>query len=92
MSGRTPGRPAKDDAERRREEKLEHKKDIDRIEVERFFSLAKRRSGAGLIRTKLSETTLASIALSVLVANLLQPLSRSLGGVLSQQHSIQVCT
>lgn len=70
MSGRTPGRPAKDDAERRREEKLEHKKDIDRIEVERFFSLAKRRSGAGLIRTKLSETTLASIALSVLVANL----------------------
>ena len=42
----------------------------DRIEVERFFSVAKRCCGAGLIVTRLSTTTLASIALSVFIANL----------------------
>ena len=42
----------------------------DRIEVERFFSLDKHCYGAGLIMTKLPETTLSSIAMSVLVGNL----------------------
>ena len=42
----------------------------DRIEVERFFSTDKRYCGAGLIVTKLADTTLASIALSLFVANL----------------------
>ena len=42
----------------------------DRIEVERSFSLSKRCYGMGLIRTKLEETTLTSIALSVFVMNL----------------------
>ncbi len=42
----------------------------DRIEVERRFSLAKRYYGLGMIRTKLKETQLISIALSVFVANL----------------------
>ena len=42
----------------------------DRIEVERFFSLDKRCSGAGLIMTRLSDTTPSSIALSVFVTNL----------------------
>ena len=41
-----------------------------RIEVERFISVEKRCNGAGLIMTKLAETTLASIALSVFVTNL----------------------
>ena len=41
-----------------------------RNEVERFFSREKRTCGAALIVTKLACTTLASIALSVLVANL----------------------
>ena len=67
MSGRAPGRPAKDDVEER---KAEHKNDVDRNEIERFFSREKRTCGAALITTKLSETTLGSIALSVLVANL----------------------
>lgn len=48
----------------------EKKDNVDRIEVERFFSVSKRCSGAGLIVTKLEETTLHSIALSVLVANM----------------------
>ncbi len=49
---------------------LRRRSDADRIEVERFFSVEKRCCGAGLIMTKLSKTTLGSIALSVLVANL----------------------
>jgi len=70
MSGRKSGRPPKDDKERRTAEKNERKNDIDRIEVERFFSVSKRNCGAGLIMTKLSQTTLGSVALTILVANL----------------------
>lgn len=67
MSGRAPGRPGKDAME---EKKAEHRDDVACNEVERFFSRGKRTCGAALIMTKLSETTLAAIALSVLVANL----------------------
>ena len=70
MSGRKPGRPPEDDNKRRKAERAERKNDVDRIEVERFFSHDKRCFGAGLIMTKLSGTTLGSIALAVLVANL----------------------
>lgn len=73
MSGRRPGRPSNDGKERRKVERIERKNDIDRIEVERFFSREKRCFGAGLIMTKLSATTLGSIALAVLVANLFGP-------------------
>ena len=67
MSGRGPGRPAKADKAKARQEARD---ETDRIEVERFFSREKRTCGAGLIVTRLKETTLASIALSVFVANL----------------------
>ena len=70
MSGRKQGRPPKDARERREAERKDRRNDADRIEVERFFSVAKRCCGAGLIMTKLSKTTLGGIALSVLVANL----------------------
>ena len=70
MQKRKPGRKPKDAKERRKLEKKERRNDADRIEVERFFSVEKRCCGAGLIMTKLSKTTLGSIALSVLVANL----------------------
>lgn len=70
MADRKSGHPATDAKTRRKTERQERKNDADRIEVERFFSVNKRCCGAGLIMTKLSETTLASIALSVLVANL----------------------
>lgn len=42
----------------------------DRIEVERYFSRSKRCYGLGCIVTKLEETLLTSIALSVFVSNL----------------------
>lgn len=73
MSGRKPGKTVENDKEQREAEQAERKNDIDRIEVERFFSREKRCFGAGLIMTKLSETILSSIALAVLVANLFGP-------------------
>lgn len=68
ISTRKPGRPTKE----KNHIKQQKRDQKDRIEVERFFSLDKRCFGAGLIVTKLSETTLASIALSVFVANLFE--------------------
>ena len=67
MSGRKAGRPARSD---KAEERELRRDDRDRNEVERFFSREKDSCGAALIVTRLAETTLASIALSVLVANL----------------------
>jgi len=42
---------------------------VDRIEVERKFSLAKRKFGPGLIRTKLEDTTKSSILLAIIAMN-----------------------
>lgn len=67
MSGPRLRRPPKEKQKTPREE---YQDNVDRIEVERFFSLDKRCYGAGLIMTKLPETTLPSIAMSVLVGNL----------------------
>lgn len=67
MSGPRLGRPPK---EKQKTTKEEYQDNVDRIEVERFFSLDKHCYGAGLIMTKLPETTLSSIAMSVLVGNL----------------------
>ena len=68
MSGPKLGRPKKEG--KPKTTKAEYKDNADRIEVERFFSAEKRVSGGGLIMVKLEETTLAAIALSVLVTNL----------------------
>lgn len=61
------GRPADGEDKASRNSRQDEK---DRIEVERFFSLDKRCNVAGLIMTKLSDTTLNTIALTVLVTNL----------------------
>ena len=52
------------------EKKQAYQDNTDRIEIERTFSLSKRCYGMGLIVTKLKETQLTSIALSVFVTNL----------------------
>ena len=67
ISGPKLGRPANGRPRATKDEKQDEK---DRIEVERFFSLDKRCNGAGLIMTRLSDTTLNTIALTVLVTNL----------------------
>ena len=65
LSGPPLGRPGKDDSDR----KQVYLDSVDRIEVERDFSLAKRCYGLGLIRTKLDATTRSSIALSIIAMN-----------------------
>lgn len=66
MSGPALGRPKKDNAE---DKKRSYQDSVDRIEVERGFSLAKRCYGLGLIWTKLDTTTRSSIAMSIIAMN-----------------------
>lgn len=66
ISGPPLGRPRKDPTI---DKKREYTDTVDRIEVERRFSLAKRCYGLGLIRTKLDTTTRSSIALSIIAMN-----------------------
>lgn len=67
LSGPKLGRPT---AETKVDKKAEYQDNVDRIEVEREFSLEKRCYGLGRIDEKTMETQLSSIALSVFVANL----------------------
>ena len=67
LSGPALGRPKKDPSKDR---KTEYTDAVDRIEVEREFSLAKRCYGLGLIRTKLDTTTRSSIVLSIIAMNI----------------------
>ena len=67
LSGPALGRPKKDDI---RDKKRDYQDECERVEVERRFSLAKRKCGMGLIVTKLEETIAHSIAMSVVVLNL----------------------
>ncbi len=74
ISGPKLGRPnANEDPAQK---KIEYQDNTDRIEVERSFSLSKRCYGLGLIRTKLEETTLGAIGLSIFVTNLFKLLDR----------------
>ena len=68
LSGPKLGRP--NPVTNKTDKKLEYQDNIDRIEVEREFSTEKRCYGLGRIVTRLKETQLTSIALSVFVANL----------------------
>lgn len=67
ISGPKLGRPG---VRTKADKKQEYQDNSDRIEVERTFSLSKRCYGMGCIVTKLEETQLTSIALSVFVTNL----------------------
>lgn len=67
LSGPTLGRPKKDEVRNKTQDFLD---ECERVEVERRFSLAKRKCGLGLIRTKLRQTIAHSVAMSILVLNL----------------------
>ena len=75
ISGPKLGRPSETT---KSEKKVEYQDNVDRIEAERVFSLSKRCYGLGLIRTRLEETTLTSVALSVFVTNLFKVQSQVL--------------
>jgi hypothetical protein len=70
ISGPKLGRPAKDTATVRKERKTTSQDNTDRIEIERYFSTAKRRNGMGIINKKREDTSLSTIAMSVMVTNI----------------------
>lgn len=76
LSGPKLGRPNKLTA--KSDKKIEYQDNTDRIEVERKFSLTKRCYGMGKIMTRLEDTQLTSIALSVFVANIVRMQQRIL--------------
>lgn len=67
LSGPALGRPKKDES---RNHAQDYKDECERVEVERKFSLAKRKCGIGLVTAKLQETAAHVLAMSVLVLNL----------------------
>ena len=67
LSGPALGRPRKGEIRDKAQNYLD---ECERVEVERRFSLAKRKCGMGLVTAKLQETAAHVIAMSVLVLNL----------------------
>lgn len=79
LSGPKLGRPNRGTA--KTDKQIEYQDNTDRIEVERRFSLTKRCYGMGKIVTKLKDTQLTSIALSVFVANIVRMQQRILSAL-----------
>ena len=67
LAGPALGRPKKNEVRSKTQDFLD---ECERVEMERRFSLAKRKSGFGLITTKLQETIAHTVAVSILVLNL----------------------
>ena len=67
LSGPALGRPKKGET---RDKAQDYRDECERVEVERRFSLAKRKCSMGLVTAKLRETVAHVIAMSVLVLNL----------------------
>ena len=67
LSGPAFGRPKKDAVADKRQAHID---ECERVEVERCFSLAKRKCGMGLVTAKLQETAAHVIAMSIVVLNL----------------------
>ena len=89
LSGPALGRPRKGETRDKTQDYLD---ECERVEVERRFSLAKRKCGMGRVTAKLRETAAHVIAMSVLVLNLrkiqcalLQILAALLGAWLPQR-------
>lgn len=70
INGPKLGRPAKDPTTIQKDRKTANQDNMDRIEIERYFSTAKRRNGMGLINKKREDTSLSVIAMSVMVTNI----------------------
>ena len=77
ISGPKLGRPTKDKQKRNKEAKIAAQDNLDSIQIERFFSTAKRRNGLGLITKKREDTSLSTIAMSILVTNIFGSFKRA---------------
>ena len=80
LSGPALGRPKKDEQHDRRQTYLDQN---ERIEVERQFSLAKRKCNLGKVKTKLEETVGFALAMSIVLLNL-RKIQRTLSSLLLQ--------
>lgn len=80
LSGPALGRPKKDEQRDRRQTYLDQN---ERIEVERQFSLAKRKCNLGKVKTKLEETVGFTLAMSIVMLNL-RKIQRTLSCLLLQ--------
>ena len=67
LSGPALGRPKKDEQPDRKQNYMD---ECERVEVERRFSLAKRKCNLGIVTARLADTTFHCIAMSVVVLNL----------------------
>ena len=67
LSGPALGRPKKDTF---RDKAQDYRDECERVEVERKFSLVKRKCGMGLVTAKHEETAAHVVALSILLLNL----------------------
>ena len=67
LSGPALGRPKKNEI---RDKEQDYRDECERVEVERRFSLSKRKCGVGLVTAKLQETAKHVIAMSILALNL----------------------
>lgn len=67
LSGPALGRPKKNENRDKKQDYIDQK---ERIEVERKFSLAKRKCGMGMIVTRLKDTSCHCLAMSVLLLNI----------------------
>lgn len=70
ISGKKRGHPFTDEKQNQRAAKTAAQDNTDRIQIERYFSIAKRKNGMGLITKKREDTSLSTIAMSVLVTNI----------------------
>ncbi len=70
FTGPRLGRPVKNEEIKRKDVKIAAKDNVDRIQIERYFNTAKRRNRMGPITKKREDTSLTTIALSVLVTNI----------------------
>lgn len=70
ISGPKLGRPLADIKQKKRESKAAAKDTVDRIQIERYFSTAKRKNGLGLITKKREDTSLSTVAMSILTTNI----------------------
>jgi len=67
LAGPALGRPKKDE---RPDRKQNYMDECERVEVERRFSLAKRKCNLGMVTARLADTTFHCIAMSIVVLNL----------------------
>lgn len=81
ISGPKLGRPAKNNSNNRKDRKIAAQDNVDRIEVERYFSTAKRKNGMGSINRKREDTSLTTIAMAVLVTNIFGSFKRAVSEI-----------